>query len=227
MFAPARSPIESLESRRLFSDVTLDIVSDASPITAAAELNDVPLTPSGGASGSLDGTVNVSDTRRGIKFLGGDVQILDANGDPVSFTFSTGTPGQDVSVSSVSLAFSSTRIPVNGTKFNTRRVNATFDGGDISAGGLPAGVNLDNVTAQVDYAVGRVKKSSTSLKVTVPFNITATASYTLLGVPQTLNLVVNGTMVGVGLYPTAQGQAVTPQSVTRDDDDRVAADVLG
>jgi hypothetical protein len=227
MLAPARSPIESLESRRLFSDVTLNIVSPASPVTAAAELNDVPLTPAGGASAFLDGTVDVSDTRRGIKFLGGDVQVVDASGTPITYTFNTGVPGQDVTVSSVSLGFTSSRIPITGTKFNTRRVSASFDGGDVSAGGLPAGVNLNNIDAQIDYAVGRVKRSSTSLKITVPFNITATVTYTLGGLPQTLNFVVNGTMVGVGLYPSATPQAVAPQAVTRDDDDRVAADVLG
>jgi hypothetical protein len=225
--SPLNRPIESLEHRRVLSAVTLDIDGDASPFTASASLNGSSLTPDGPVTGSLDGTVDLSSTKAGIKFLSGDINVLDSNGAPVTVSFSTALPGQTVDVVNPSFAFSSTRIDVGNNKFSTRRLTAAFDAGTVNLTGLPGAATLNGLSGEVNYAVARVRRTSGSIRVTVPYDFDVSATVTQGGIPQTLQVTVSGTLSAVGLFGSAPASLPVAPAATASSKTRVADEVLG
>jgi hypothetical protein len=219
--------VEPLEGRRLLSDLALSIDESVSNITAAGTVNSVPLSASnsGSLTGALGGTLNVSSTKAGIKFLSGSevtVTPSDGSGAPFSFTVA----GTTVDVADPAFAFTSGRLKSTGGKFSVANVGASLSDGTIDVTGLPAAADLTGATATINYAVGRVKKSDSSIRITMPYSFNVTANYTLASVPQALDVTFTGLLVARGEF--ADGSAFVPKvpaaAVTKRD--RVASGVL-
>lgn len=220
--------VESLEGRRLFAALTLDVDETQSSVTAAATLNNVPLIAQGqdSVTATLDGTVEISQTARGIKFLAGSaVTATTEEGDAASLTF--GVVGQQVSLDDLAFGFSSTRINTEGGKFTATRIETDTTAGEVNftAGGTP--VTISGLDSALDYSVVRVKTNGDgALRLTIPFNFTLTANYTQI-TPQVLAMTFSGQLVA-RVADGASAQAVAASvAAPAAKKDSVADDVLG
>ena len=219
--------VESLEGRRLLADLALSIDESVSNITASGTVNSVPLAANNSTSltGTLGGTLNVSSTKTGIKFLSGSsVTVTPAAGSGAAFSFTLA--GTTVDVTDPTFAFTSGRLKSTGGKFSVANVSASLADGSVDVTGLPSAADLTGATATVNYAVGKVKKTDSALRLTMPYSFNVTANYTLLSVPQALDVTFTGLLVARGEFASGSAFiAKSPAAETKKD--RVATGVLG
>lgn len=222
--------VESLESRRFLTSATLDVDESASTISAAGTVNGTPLSEKVGGSliANIGGTVDVSYTRRGIKFEGSDLTATPQDSaNSAAFSFQVTNLGPFLDVNDPNFDLLSRRINVRGTHFSTSRIEAGTSG-SVAVTGLGTDVDLAGSTATLDYDVAHIKQSDDALRITVPFTFHVTGNYTLAGVPEALDVTFTGTIVARGAF--ASGQSVAAASASgpdHSDKDRVADSVLG
>lgn len=221
---------EPLESRRLFSDLALSIDETKSTIAATGTVNSVALSENatGSLTGSLGGTLNVSSTKRGIKFQSGSsVTVTPSAGSGAAFTFSV-PGGTTVDVSGPDFDFTSGRLRTfTSGKFSVANIDTSLSGGSINVTGQSGVATLTGATATINYAVGHVKRSDSSLRVIMPYSFTVSANYTVASVPQTFDVTLTGVIEAGGQFADGASFVAKQTPVETPKKDRVVSDVVG
>ncbi len=195
-----RGQMDRLEARRLLAEVSLVIDDVASPVSVTATLNGASLTPNSQTQATtLSGSIAASVTGRGVKLLGGDIDLVGVTGGA---TYVFDIPGGGAaSVVAPTVVLTTSRVPATGNKFSARRISVGFSNGDVSFNGSVV-ADLADYNAQFEYSIARVKSSASAVRLTVPMNFTAATSFTFQSVPYTLNVAFAGTLVAVGSFVT-------------------------
>lgn len=227
MRTPSTTSIEPLESRRLMANATLTIDPSVSEMTVTATVDGTPLAAASAFTGNVAGTQDISVTRRGFRLTGGDLTVAEEDGTPITGgTFTDPSSLFTLTVADLSFDFTSLRTPIPEGRFTTRRVTGRLDG----TAGLAGSSTIDLSTlpgARLDYAIGRVRTSSTSVRLIMAVDSTYTSTVTVLGTPRTLEVRLVGEIVGVGLFVRAASLAPLAKPDDSEPTSRVADDVLG